>query len=186
MEPLLCKGGDVILVPWSSRDASGRQIHSGRDYVVHNIGGGEDRTCPLCEECTSTNADPELDNSEVDGSYTDMVFFCTDCGITFDCCCELGNDTFCAKFVRAVVDRQTGECFEGMPVFPTEVDCFLLLKDTWTAVWDCTCTGACGFNCCKPQDSAAVVIQRCVRDWLRRRREAAYAQTFKRDLARHF
>jgi hypothetical protein len=63
-----------------------------------------------------------------------MVFFCTDCGITYDYCCSHDDEIFHAKFITAVVDRKTGERFEGMPVFWSEVDCFLLLRDAWTTV----------------------------------------------------
>jgi hypothetical protein len=181
-------GRDLVLVPEPSRGASCKTCDR-CDFAVSVMSGGGCTSCPLCTR------DIWDEDAEVDDFGSDMVFFCADCGVTFDYCCSHNEDvTYHAKFITAVVDRKTGERFEGMPVFRSEIDCYHLLKDTWKPIWRCTCRGACnqrshghwGGNgtCCKPRDMAAVVIQRCFREWLRRRREAVGIRIFKRNMAK--
>jgi hypothetical protein len=134
----LGRGGiSLILVPVPS--CSGDDC----DFAVSNMAGGDCQTCPLCNRCVEVT-DEVPDELEIVGLDSDMVSFCAPCGITFDCCCSIGDEVFHAKFITAVVDRKTGEQFEGMPVFRRELDSYLLLRDTWRATWTCTCRGACG------------------------------------------
>jgi hypothetical protein len=164
---ILGRGGrDVLLVPGPSRGASCNSCGECNFAVSVMIDGGC-TTCPFCNRDLWNEDSDELDTSET-CIYSDMVFFCDDCGIRFDFCCSHNEDvTDHAKIITAVVDREIGERFEGMPVFRSEVDCYHFLKDACKPLWRCRCRGACSQlshahsggkrRCCKSRDKAAVI-----------------------------